>query len=122
MVKKVKKEKSVTLGAIQGLLIQQTDKVEVLLSKQTARVEGLLSQQTKEVNNLLSQQTLVILDAVDKRLENFENRQDTKIDQLKISVDRFVGFYTKQEQEFTIIKNEVNRIKKVLKEKLGVTI
>ena len=60
------------------------------------------------IGRLLSEQTTVILEAVEKRLEKFENRQDTKIDQLKISIDRFVHLYTKHDQEFTVMKAEIN--------------
>lgn len=41
---------------------------------------------------------------------------------LKNGIEKFIMFYEKQEQEFTIMKDEVRRIKAVLEEKLGIKI
>lgn len=73
-------------------------------------IDKLLSQQTKETNKLLSQQTAVILSAVDKRLENFEKKISIKVDKLRNTIDKFVVLYTKQEQEFTIMKEHLKRL------------
>ncbi|HUT96042.1 MAG TPA: hypothetical protein VMW82_00505 [Candidatus Paceibacterota bacterium] len=88
------------------------------------------------IEKLLNQQTVTILDAVDKKinfldkkingidnkLEKFEERVNIKIDKLTTLIDKFVNLYTKQEQEFKIMKYELNQIKKVIKEKLGIEI
>lgn len=97
----------------------------------------------KGVEKLLNEQTVIILNAVDKKIgvldrkidvldkridiidrkvDKFEERINKKIDKLITVVDRFVNLYTKQEQEFKIMKYEINKIKKVIKEKLGVEI
>lgn len=76
----------------------------------------------KSVEKLLNQQTVIILGAVDKKLNKFEQRLNKKIDKLITTVDKFVNLYTEQKQEFEIIKYEINKIKKVIKEKLGVEI
>jgi len=76
----------------------------------------------KNIEKLLGQQTVIILGAVDKKLNKFEQKLNKKIDKLITTVDKFVNLYTKQEQEFKIIKYEINQIKKVIKEKLGVEI
>lgn len=57
-------------------------------------------------------------DTVDKRFLKLEK----KIDGLRISIDKFVTLYTRQEQEFTIIKEDIRKIKGIIKEKLGVDI
>ena len=64
----------------------------------------------KDVEKSLSQQTVVILDAVDKKLERVTKEFKREINTLRISIDKFVGFYTKQEQEFTIMKEHLKRL------------
>lgn len=97
----------------------------------------------QDIEKLLNQQTLVVLDTVgkkisildkkidiidkridivEKRFDKFEERLNKKIDKLITLVDKFVNLYTRQEQEFKVMKYEINKIKKVIKEKLGVEI
>ncbi len=97
----------------------------------------------QDIEKLLNQQTVVILNAVDGkinvldkkieildkrmngidiRLEKFEERINKKIDKLITLIDKFVNLYTKQEQEFKIMKYEINKIKEIIKEKLGIEI
>ena len=64
----------------------------------------------KEIDKLLSQQTVIILGAVDKKLEKTTKEFKKEINELRISIDKFVGFYTKQEQEFTIMKEHLKRL------------
>lgn len=68
----------------------------------------------------MKEQTSVILSAVDNRLEKFETRFNRKLDQLMTTLDRFLKRLTDSEDEFVIMKRDVNQIKAVLKEKLGV--
>jgi hypothetical protein len=74
----------------------------------------------KEVERLLSQQTIVILNAVEKKLEKTELRISQKIDCLTTTLDKFLKRLTDIEKEFEIMKADINRLKKVIKEKLGV--
>jgi len=64
----------------------------------------------KEIDKLLAQQTVVILDAVDKKIERTKKELKIEINSLQISIDKFVGFYTKEDQEFTIMKEHLRRI------------
>jgi len=76
----------------------------------------------QNIEKLLNQQTVVILNAVDEKIKKSEERTNKKIDRLATLIDKFVNLYTKQDQEFKIIKYELNQIKKVIKDKLGVEI
>ncbi|MDO8516084.1 MAG: hypothetical protein Q7S28_02430 [bacterium] len=80
----------------------------------------------KDIEQLLRDQTAVILESVEtiveKRLSVFEDRFNHKIDRLVTTLDAFLKRLTDTEQEFTFMKNEIDRIKAVLKEKLGVDI
>ena len=92
----------------------------------------------KGVQKLLNQQTDVILSAVDekissvrvdminletrmiKRMEVMEERWNQKFDKLTTTLDNFLKRMTDIETEFTMMGNDINRIKRVIKEKLGV--
>ncbi|UZE93370.1 MAG: hypothetical protein ACKKMV_01020 [Candidatus Nealsonbacteria bacterium] len=74
----------------------------------------------KEIEKLLSQQTVVILSAVDERLKKTELRINKKIDKLTTTLDRFLKGLKDIEDEFQAMKLDINRMKKVIKEKLDV--
>jgi hypothetical protein len=83
----------------------------------------------KEIEKLLKEQTRVILDAVDekvlgleKKIAKLEIKMERRFDQLITTLDRFLKRLTDLEDEFTIMKAEIRKIKEVLKEKLGVEI
>jgi HAMP domain-containing protein len=75
---------------------------------------------SKGVERLLTQQTTVILNAVDERLGKMEIRINQKIDRLTTTLDKFLKRLTDIEDEFEIMKADINRMKKVIREKLGV--
>lgn len=74
----------------------------------------------KDIQELLNQQTLVILNAVDERLGKMEIRINKKIDKLTSTLDNFLKRLTDMETEFEMIKADLNRVKKIIREKLGV--
>lgn len=77
---------------------------------------------TKEVGKLLNQQTVVILNAVDEKLHKTEIRVNQKIGELTNSIDKFLKKSTDLENEFTLMKADIRRVKAVLREKLGVAL
>ena len=76
----------------------------------------------EDMELLLKEQTAAILEAVDDRLGKFEMRFNRKLDQLTTTLDKFLKRLTDFEDEFVILKKDVNHIKTVLKEKLGVNL
>jgi len=64
----------------------------------------------KDIEKLLAQQTVIILGAVDSKLEQTKKEFKREINELRISIDKFVGFYTKQDQEFTVMKEHMKRL------------
>jgi len=91
----------------------------------------------KKVEKLLNQQTTVILSAadeklkinkidilagVDQKLVKMEARINQKIDKLITTFDKFLKRLTNIEDEMEIIKLDINRLKKVVREKLGVNL
>ena len=96
----------------------------------------------KEIQELLNNQTTVILDAVDeriaklatkidlvnlevkidKKMEAMEERWSRKFDKLTTTLDKFLKRMTDNETELIMVKNDLRRIKQVIKEKLGVEV
>jgi len=72
------------------------------------------------VKKLLDTQTVVILSAVDEKLARSEARINEKIEKLTTTLDRFLKRLTDMEDEFEVMKFDLNRVKKVIKVKLGV--
>ncbi len=86
---------------------------------------------SKEVEKLLNRQTMVILNAVSEKninlesslkkdMEKMEFRINQKIDKLTTTLDKFLKRLTDIEDEFEMMKADINRVKKVISEKLGV--
>ena len=102
-------EKNIKLKDIEKLLGEQTT---VILSAVDAKITSL--------NKKLSITELNILSEVDKKLIRMEVRINQKIEKLTTTLDNFLKRLTDMEDEFTIMKLDINRMKKVIREKLGV--
>jgi hypothetical protein len=74
----------------------------------------------KDIESLLSDQTQVILSAVDERLEKREERINKKIEKLIDTLDKFLKRTTDLEDEFALMKHDLNRVKKIIQQKLQI--
>jgi len=87
-------------------------------------IEKLLDKQTKvilsAVDEKLSMNRVVILSDVERKLEKMELRINQKIDKLTTTLDKFLKRMTDMEDEFTLMKQDINRLKRVIGEKLGI--
>ncbi|MBI2577485.1 MAG: hypothetical protein HYV77_01425 [Candidatus Wildermuthbacteria bacterium] len=90
----------------------------------TPRLERLLNQQTTVILNAVDEKLaanrISILADVDERLAAMEERFNRKLDKLTTTLDKFLKRMTDMEDEFEIMKNDLNRMKRVIKKKLGV--
>ncbi len=78
-----------------------------------------------EMNRLLSKQTGVILGAMDEKFQWVNKRMDksdNSLNELKITLDKFLKRLMDFDDEFKIVKARLARVEKVLHEKLGVVI
>lgn len=99
----VKKQvKNIELKSVEKLLNEQTD---VILSA---------------VDEKLSTTRIIMLSEVDKKLVRMEMRINQKIEKLTTTLDKFLKRLADLEDEFTMMKLDINRLKKVIREKLGV--
>jgi len=75
-----------------------------------------------DLEELLAQQTSVILGAVDVKLTALEQSFTNKLNELTTTLDKFLKRVTDIDDEFTFMKEDLKRVKAVLREKLGVTL
>lgn len=80
----------------------------------------------KKLDDKFKEYSQVLVEAVDgvleKRLKETEERLGVKVGDVKSLIDGYVKAQEEFKQEFVIMKEEVRKIKDVLKEKLGVEI
>ena len=77
------------------------------------------------IGALLNQQTEVILNAVSEKHQETNKRiqkVEVKVDKAYNKLDKYLELYSKQDQEFKLIKVELKLVKNVIKEKLGVDV
>ena len=115
-----------TSKGIEHLLSEQTsvilNAVDERFAKQDHKIEQRFTAQDKRIEERFTAQNIAILTAVDKRLEKMEQRFMEKLNSLTNMLDRFLKRLTDTEEEFVFMKHDVNRIKAVLREKLGVVL
>jgi len=76
----------------------------------------------KEIETLLNQQTLVILSAVDERIERAKNEMKLEINNWMNTLDKFLKQLTDFNDEFQKMKARMGKIEEILKGKLGVKV
>ncbi len=74
----------------------------------------------KDIQELLAEQTDVILTAVDEKIKALDLKFTEKLDKLTTTLDNFLKRLTDTEDEFTMMREDIKRVKRVIKEKLGV--
>ena len=97
--------------------------IEQLLSEQTSIILQAADERLAAQDQHIEARFYAInrrFDAVDKRIE--EQRFMEKLNSLTSTLDHFLKRLTDTEQEFIFMKNDMKRIKAVLREKLGVAI
>ena len=108
------------------LLTQQTSVILQAMDEgfaaQDKRIEGRLAAQDKRIEERFVAQNIALSAAMDKRLAKLEERFMQKLNGLTNTLEKFLQRMTDMEEEFVFMKHDVNRIKAVLREKLGVTI
>jgi hypothetical protein len=107
---------TVILHAVDERLSAQDKKFEARFDAIDRRFDA----QDKRIEERFAAQNIAILTAVDKRLEKLEQRFMEKLNSLTNTLDHFLKRLTDTEEEFVFMKHDVNRIKAVLREKLGV--
>ena len=89
-------------------------------------IQELLSEQTKQIEIRLAGQTDVILTAVDEKMSSVEEKIKAldlkfseKLDSLTTTLDNFLKRMTDIEDEFTMMREDINRVKVGYEKSLG---
>jgi hypothetical protein len=106
---KVQTDKAIKLKDIEKLLDNQT---KVILSAVDAKL-----QKTDVKMNVMK---VELISAMDEKIRRSEERINQKIEKLTTTLDKFLKQLTDTQNEFAAMKLDINRLKSVIKEKLGV--
>jgi hypothetical protein len=120
------KGQSSVIPQIDRILTDQTSvilqAVDEKLSAQGRKIESRFASLDRHLEERLVAQDIRILAAVDKRLEKMEERFAKSLDDLTKTLDKFLKRLTDIEEEFIFMKEDLKRVKAVIREKLGVSL
>jgi len=92
-------------------------------------IQELLGKHTKQIEKRLAEQTDIILTAADERMDLMDKKIKAldlkfteKFDKLTTTLDNFLKRMTDMEDEFAMMREDIRRVKAVIKQKLGVDI
>jgi hypothetical protein len=120
------KGQSSVIPQIDRILTDQTSvilqAVDEKLSAQGRKIESRFASLDRHLEERLVAQDIRILAAVDRRLEKMEERFAKSLDDLTKTLDKFLKRLTDIEEEFIFMKEDLKRVKAVIREKLGVSL
>lgn len=123
MPKKQIKKLTPELTAIEKLLSEQTltilDAVDERLVKVDRRLDGI-DQRLDGMDQRLIDMELRLNARMDKKILKMEERMNKKFDKLTATLDKFLKRTLDNEDEMEIMKMDIIRLKKVIREKIGV--
>jgi hypothetical protein len=117
---------SSVIPQIERLLTDQTSvilqAVDEKLSAHDQKIGSRFATLDQHLEERLVAQDIRILAAVDRRLEKIKERFAKSLDDLTKTLDRFLKRLTDIEEEFIFMKEDLKRVKAVIREKLGVSL
>jgi hypothetical protein len=115
-----------TEARLEKLLSEQTsvilEAVDKRLTAQEVRFNERLSAQEIRFNDKLESRLSAQEVRFNSRLEKLESRFMQKLDDLTTTLDKFLKRVTDVEDEFVFLKEDLRRVKAVIREKLGVSL
>lgn len=120
MLKKKKSSQGLTKDDMQDLLAEQSNIILGAVDQRFAKVDKRFEVLEQSFNSRLAITEVRIVADVDKKLVAMELRINQKFDKLTTTLDKFLKRMTDMEDEFEIMKRDINQLKKILKERLGV--
>jgi len=107
---------------MQDLLAEQSNIILSAVDQRFAKVDKRLEGLEQSINSRLAVTEVRIVADVDKKLVAMELRINKKFDKLTTTLDKFLKRLTDLEDEFEIMKHDINQLKKIIQEKLGVNL
>lgn len=106
-------KKTVELQSIEKLLNKQTLTILNAVDERLVKTEARMDQKLIEMEIRLNAR-------MDKKILEMEERMNQKFDKLTTTLDKFLKRVSDTEDEMEIMKLDIIRLKKVIKEKVGV--
>jgi len=94
--------------------------IEKLLTEQTSVILSAVDEKLENADNKTQAMEIRLLSFIDEKILKSEERINQKIEKLTTTLDNFLKRLTDTEDEFTLIKEDLKKVKEVIKEKLGV--
>lgn len=117
-------KKIAQMQSIETLLNEQTltilNAVDERLVKTEARIDAKMDQKLLEMEARFNQKLVSLEARFDEKIAKMEERMNQKFDKLTITLDNFLKRTLDNEDEMEIMKLDIIRLKKVIKEKIGV--
>lgn len=110
-----KKSQQLTQKGIENLLSRQTEVILNAVDQKTTNLDKGMA--TLERGMIVLEKRIV---ALEERIDKMEIGINEKFDRLITTLDRFLKRLTDLEDEFKAMKADINRLKKIIREKLGV--
>ena len=115
---------------LEKILAKQTDVILSAVSEKLINTEKSLKKETSEkLTNVeesiridMSEKLINTEESLKKEILKTEERINQKIDELITTLDSFLKRMSIMEDEFEMMKADINRMKRIIKEKLGVEI
>jgi uncharacterized protein involved in exopolysaccharide biosynthesis len=114
-------EEKLTKKEIEKLLKEQTRVILDAVDEKVLKLEENVNARISKLEGRIVELDERIL-KLEKRVAKLEIKMEQRFDQLITTLDKFLKRLTDLEDEFTIMKAEIRKIKEILKEKLGVEI
>lgn len=89
---------------------------------QDKRIDEKFVAQDKRIEQMFIAQNISISAELDKRFAESDRRFNEALNKLTNTIDKLLKKTTDLEEEFVFMKNDLNRVKAVLREKLGVVL
>lgn len=117
---------TVTKTELGGLLTQQTATIlhamDERFTAQDKHIDERFTAQDKHIEKQFIAQNIALSAELDKRFAESDKRFTEALNRLTNTIDKLLKRAVDLEEEFTFMKADLNRVKAVLREKLGVTL
>jgi len=121
MDKKLEKQAATILNVVDKKLEKQSSDILGIMDKRFEAMDKRFEAMDKRFE-ITDQKILRLEDTMDKRFEESEAKSDQRFDRIMTNLDLILKRVTDTDDEVEFIKLDINRIKVVVKEKLGVNL
>jgi DNA-directed RNA polymerase specialized sigma54-like protein len=94
--------------------------IEKLLDGQTSAILSAVNGKLAKTDAKMAAMEIRMLSTIDEKIKKSEERINQRIEKLTITLDKFLKRLSDLEDEFAAMKLDINRLKRIIHEKLGI--